>query len=194
MPKGKKSRSSAKTQVAQPPLKTRTAQKKTVTNPPTKTARLQANAAANTPGQKRKRAESTGLPQEKRCKTHPLTAADIPDIVMAVVKVMPQPTDTSMTLSSRRSSSRRAKNTNQLGDQPNPGSRCSVTLLTANAETKESSDDEDADNKNFGKSRGNLCIIYFICKSKKLKNLMPIPPFLLMRITLIFPVINVHHL
>jgi len=117
--------------------------------------------------------ESTGLPQEKRSKTCPLTAADIPDIITAVVKAMPQPTDTSTTLSSRRSSSRHAKSTNQLGDQPNPGARRRVRLLTATAETEESSDDEDVDNEDFGKSRGNLCIIYFICK---LKNLMLVPP------------------
>jgi len=121
-------------------LQSRTAQKKTVTNPPAKTARLQANAAANTPGQKRKRVESTGLPQEKRSKTRPLTAADIPDIVTAVVKAMPQPTDTSMTLSPRRTSSRRAKNTDQPGGPPNPGARRCVTPLTATAETEESSD------------------------------------------------------
>jgi len=165
MPKGKKSKSSLKTQVVQPPPKTRTAQKKTVTNPPAKTARLQANVAANTPGQKRKQAESTELHQEKRSKARPLTAADIPDIVTAVVKAMPQPTDTRTTLLPRRSSSHRAKNTNQLGDQPNPGAHRRVALLTATAETEESSNDEDADNEDFGKSHGNLCIIYFTCKS-----------------------------
>jgi len=39
---------------------------------------------------KRGQTESIRAPQEKRLKMHPLTTADIPDIVLAVVKAMPQ--------------------------------------------------------------------------------------------------------
>ena len=80
----------------------------------------------------------------KRSNTHPLTAADILDIVLAVVKAMPQPQDA--TSSMLRRSSRRVQDTT---DQASQSMRsCSTPSIT---DPQDSTDEEDIKNKDFGK-------------------------------------------
>jgi len=103
--------------------------------PPAKTKSSATNMAA-TAGMKSGQTTSPGALQEKRSKTRPLTAADIPDIVSAVVKAMPQSTKASTTRAPRQSSRVSC-------------SRVTATMPTA--EVEDSSDDEDIDNEDFGK-------------------------------------------
>jgi len=105
----------------------------------------------STTGRKQTQGESSEGSREKRSKTRPLTAADIPDIVSAVVQAMPQPTEAGTTPTPRRTPSRRKKNTDLPEDQPSVATCQRATLATAATETDDSSDDQDADNEDFGK-------------------------------------------
>ena len=124
------------------------------TKPPPRKAPSKTSSAvisSSTTGRKRTQGESSEGPREKRSRTRPLTAADIPDIVSAVVQAMPQPTETSTTRTPRRTPSRRKKNTEQPEDQPSGATRQRATRATTATETDDSSDDQDADNEDFGK-------------------------------------------
>ena len=137
-PKGKKSQSSAKSSMA------KNAQQKKKPTPkklPEKT-----------------RSPAIETPCENRSKTHPLTAADIPDIVSVVVKAMPQPAEASTISTPQRSSSCcKQKNTDQLSQ----ATRRRVTGTTLSTEAEESSDDGDADNEDFGKLGSSACSVSF---------------------------------
>ena len=124
------------------------------TKPPPRKAPSKTSSAvisSSSAGRKRTQGESSEGPREKRSRTRPLTAADIPDIVSAVVQAMPQPTETSATPTPRRTPSRRKKNTEQPEDQSSGATRQRATRATAAIETDGSSDDQDADNEDFGK-------------------------------------------
>jgi len=120
------------------------------TKPPPRKAPSKTSSAvisSSTTGRKWTQGESSEGPREKRSKTRPLTAADIPDIVSAVVWAMPQPTEASTTPTPRRTPRRRKKNTEQPEDQPSVATRQRATHATAATETDDSFDDQDADNE-----------------------------------------------
>jgi len=98
---------------------------------PAKTKSSATDMAA-TAGTKRGQTISPGAPQEKWSKMRPLTAVDIPDIVSAVVKAMPQPTEASTTCALQQSSR---------------VSRSRVTAMMPTAEAADSFDDEDINNR-----------------------------------------------
>ena len=111
-----------------------------------------------TAGTKRGRqAKSPGALREKRSKTRPLTAADIPDIVSAVVKAMPQSAEASSTSSTPRKRSSRQKQRNT--DQPSQATRRRVTGMTPTSATDDSSNEADTDNEVFGKLCSSACYV-----------------------------------
>ena len=156
-PKGKKSQSSAKSSMA------KNAQQKKKPTPkklPEKT-RSPAIKMPVTAGTKRRQTENSGDPCEKRSKTCPLTAADILDIVSAVVKAMPQPAEASAISTPQRRSSRcKQKNTDQLSQ----ATRRHITGMTLSTEAEDNSDDGDADNEDFGKLGSSACSVSFSFK------------------------------
>ena len=112
-------------------------------------------------GMKRRQTENSGAPCEKRSKTRPLIADDIPDIVSAVVKAMPQPAEASTISTPQRSFSRcKQKNTDQLSQ----ATRRHVTGTMLSTEAEDSSDDGDADNVDFGKLGSSACSVSFSFK------------------------------
>ena len=160
--KGKKSKSSAKN----PTEKTAQQKKSLPKRPPAKT-RSSAIESSTTAGTKRGRqAKSPGAPREKRSKTRPLTAADIPDIVSAVVKAMPQSAEASSTSSTPRKRSSRHKQRNT--DQPSQATRRRVTGTTPTPETDDSSNEADTDNEVFDLPRSTH-LNKLLNKAKKLQ-------------------------
>jgi len=68
-------------------------------------------------GIKRSRNKSPGAPVEKRSKTRPLTAADIPDIMLAVMKAMPQSREAGATSATSRKT-KPSRHKHESIDQP----------------------------------------------------------------------------
>ena len=150
-PKGKKSQSNAKHSTEKT---TRQKKKAPSKKPPAKTGSRASEKSGNSTraGQKGRKTKSTGAPLAKRSKTRPLTAADIPDIVLAVVEAMPQSQDA--TSSTPRRSSRRVQDTT---DQASQSTRSHSTPPVT--DPQDSTNEEDADNEDFGKSLYIVCIV-----------------------------------
>ena len=149
-PKGKKSQSNAKHSTEKT---TRQKKKAPPKKPPAKTGSRASETSGDSTrtGQKRRKTKSTGSPLAKRSKTRPLTAADIPDIVSAVVKAMPQPQDA--TSSTPQRSSRRVQDTTDQASQ----STCNRSTLPIT--DPQDSTDEDAENEDFGKLLYIVCVV-----------------------------------
>ena len=150
-PKGKKSQSNVKHSTEKTSRQKKKAPPK---KPPTKTGSRATEMSGDSTwaGQKRRKTKSTGTLLAKRSKTSPLTAADIPDIVLAVVKAMPQPQDaTSSTL--QRSSCCVQDTTNQARQSTRSHSTPPVT------DPQDSTDEEDVKNEDFGKLLYIVCIV-----------------------------------
>ena len=147
-PKGKKSQSNAKHSTEKT---TRQKKKAPSKKPPAKTGSRASETSGNSTraGQKGK---STGAPLAKRSKTRRLTAADIPGIVLAVVEAMPQSQDA--TSSTPRRSSRRVQDTT---DQASQSTRSHSTPPVT--DPQDSTNEEDAENEDFGKSLYIVCIV-----------------------------------
>ena len=106
-------------------------------------------------GQKRRKTESTGTPLVKRSKTRSLTAADIPDIVSAVVKAMPQLQDATSSMPRKRSSHRMQDTTDQA--RQSTCSRSTPPVTPTVTDPQDSTDEEDTKNEDFGK------LLYIVC-------------------------------
>ena len=93
----------------------KTGTQKKIKPPPRKAPSKASSAVISSSTTRRKwtQGENSESPCEKRSRTRPLTAADIPDIVSAEAMAMPQPTVTSATPTPRRTPSCRKKNTEQ---------------------------------------------------------------------------------
>ena len=112
-PRGKKSQSSAKKST-----ETTAQRKKSPLKRPPAQTRSPATKTPATAGKTRGKPDSPGASREKRLKTRPLTAADIPDIVSAVVKAMPQPAEADTIATPRRPSRCKQINSDPLAQQP----------------------------------------------------------------------------
>ena len=143
---GKNAQQKKKSPPKKPPVKTRSS------------AVSPANESSAKAGTKRRRqAESPGARREKRSKTRPLTTADIPDIVSAVVRGMPQSAEATPSSSTRQKRASRHKQKNT--DQPSQSTRRHVTRTTPTPETDDSSNEGDADHEDFGKLCSSACYV-----------------------------------
>ena len=110
--------------------------------------------ATTTTGRKRRQANSTGGSRAKQPKIRPLTTADIPDIVSAVVQALPPRTQTDPVRSSRRKRSNPAETI-----QPTQTEQTSCrrrTGIPASPELQDSTDEEDIENEGLGKQQYKL--------------------------------------
>jgi len=147
--KGKKSQLSAKSptrktaqQNKQSPPKKAPAKMKS----PATQARASTDETPAMAGNRRRQTSSSGGSREKKSKKRHLTAADIPDIVLTVVKAMPQLMEASAASTPRRSSSSHK----QDAHSPRQAACHHITGTMPSTKTKDSSDEEDTE-EDFGK-------------------------------------------
>ena len=143
---GKNARQKKKSPPKKPPVKTRSS------------AVSPANKSSAKAGTKRgSQVEGPGARREKRSKTRPLTTADIPDIVSAVVRGMPQSAEAAPSSSTRQRGASRHKQ--KSTGQPSQSTRRRVTRTTPAPETDDSSNEGDADHEDFGKLCSSACYV-----------------------------------